>query len=170
VELQLEPTPTEGASMSLWTRLGEVLLRIGGERGTDQVPDELLGSVSRGVVAKLGALEQVMSTFGAQLALINENATSARAIEKRLESVATLASGTRSLLESELVRIDQSVNQMRGQITGGTRTRGRGRGSEHELGAALVQLLGSEERAVALLQELEQRGGSSAAPDSPIGG
>jgi len=156
--------------MGLLARVARLLLRVAGERDGDAVPDELLLSVNRGVVASIGALQQQLLGLAKQVALIDENATSARAIEKRLESVATLASGTRSLLETEVPRIDAAVNQLRGTLTGGTRSRGRGRGPELELGAALVEVLGSEERAVQLIQELATRNGSSATTDSPIGG
>jgi hypothetical protein len=156
--------------MGLLTRLAHVMLRIAGEREGDPVPDELLANVQRGVVAAIGALQQQLLALTKQVALVDENATSARSVEKRLESVSTLSSGTRSLLEDHVSRLDQAVNQLRGQVTGGSRTRGRGRGNEAELGAALVQLLGSEERAVQLLAELEQRGASSTPVDSPIGG
>jgi hypothetical protein len=156
--------------MSLWTRLGNLLLRIGGDVSTSDEPDELLVKVQRGVVASIGALQTQLIAFAKRLELIDENATAARSIESRLEKVATLGSGTRALLESEVPRLDAAINQLRGQITGGTRSSGRGRGREADLGAALVQLVGGEDRAVALLQELEQRGGSSAAADSPIGG
>ena len=156
--------------MGLLARLARLLLRVAGQSDGDLVPDELLLSVNRGVVASIGALQQQLLALAKQVALIDENATSARSIERRLEGVATLASGTRSLLESEVPRIDAAVNQLRGTITGGTRGRGGRRGNESELGAALVQLLGSEERAVQLLQELEQRGASSGSTDSPIGG
>lgn len=156
--------------MSLWTRIGHLLLRVGGEQSSSDEPDELLVKVQRGVVASIGALQTQLIAMAKRLELVDENATAARSIESRLEKLATLSSGTRSLLESEVPRLDAAINQMRGQLTGGTRSSGRGRGANAELGAALVQLLGSEERAVQLLQELEQRASSSGSVDSPIGG
>lgn len=138
-----------------------------------EVPDELLGTVQRGVVAAIGALGTQLSQLAAQLRAIDENATAARSMEVRLMKVDTLAHSTRSLLNDEVARIDAAVNQLRGSMTGALRGGRRDRSSE-ELGAALISSLGgSLERAQQLVQEVQRAAAGNGVahnPDASIGG
>lgn len=125
------------------------------------VPDELLGHVQRGVIAALGSLQQQINTLAEKVKLVDENATAARTMETRLARVDTLALSTRNLVEQELERVDQAVNQVRGLASGGTR--GGKRSHATEIGSALLELLGPE-RADQLIAELSNRNGQQELP------
>ena len=120
-----------------------------------EVPDPLLGNVQRGVIAALGALDQRLSSLAAQVALQDENATAARAIEQRLAKLDVHAHATRALLDDHAARIDQAVNHLRGQLTGGLRGGRRDRTAE-AIGAQIIESIGPD-AASQLAAEISQR-------------
>lgn len=120
-----------------------------------EIADPLLGNVSRGVIAALGALEQRITTLAQQVAVMDENATAARAIETRLARLDTHAHATRSLLDDQIARLDQAVNLLRGQLTGGLRGAKRDRTAE-QVGATIIEAIGPD-AAAQLASEISQR-------------
>ena len=118
-------------------------------------PDPLLGNVSRGLIAVVGALEQRIATLTTRLALVDENATAARAVEQRLAKLDTLVHGTRSLLDDQISRLDQAVSLLRGQLTGGLRGGKRDRHAE-SIGTQIVDAIGPD-AAAQLAAEISQR-------------
>lgn len=131
------------------------------------VEDELLGHVQRGVIAAIGSLQQQINTLATQMKVLDENATTARALEQRLGRLDTLATTTRGLLEQEVARIDAATNHLRGQVTGGSRG-GRGDRAAADIGRALVEVLGSQERAAQLIEELHQRQSQNGQGEIPL--
>jgi len=119
-------------------------------------PDELLGEVKQGVLAAIGHMRQQIHELAHAMQLQAESVSDARKIETRLHRVENMATHTRNLLESELARVDQQVNQLRGMNTGALRGGRRDRQAE-EIGAGLIAVLGAPERAQQLVMELQQR-------------
>jgi len=132
-------------------------------------PDELLGQVQQGVLASIGHMRQQIHELAHALNLHTESVSEARKIETRLHKVENLAVHTRNLLESELARVDQAVNQLRGTQTGALRGTRRDRIAE-EIGAGLIDVLGGEpQRAQQLVLELRQRAMNGGADVDPRG-
>jgi hypothetical protein len=140
-------------------------------------PDPLLGEVQAGVLAAISSLRQHCHELAHALNLQAESVSDARKLETRLHKVENMATHTRHLLEGEIARIDQSVNQLRGTQTGALRAR-RDRTAE-DIGVGLVNVLGGTERAQQLVFELQQRAvqngevdprGGTSSNDAAIGG
>ena len=152
--------------------------RLWPRRAPAEVSDPLLGNVARGVIAALGTLDQRLQTLTQQVALLDENSTAARAIETRLARLDTHAHSTRALLDDQVARIDQAINLLRGQMSGGLRGGRRDRQAE-TIGQEIVQALGPE-AAAQLAAEITQRAANgglelgamngAAGHDSAIGG
>lgn len=125
-------------------------------------PDPLLGEVKSGVIAAIGTLFSRLDTIGQQLKLLDESATSARAIELRLNKVEALATASRSLLEQEISRIDSAVVQVRGVATGGQRdTRSKRNREAEDVGEKFLASLQDPEKLQALIRELQSLSGAS---------
>lgn len=114
-------------------------------------PDPILGQVQQGVIAALAALGGRLTQLELFAKTIDEHATDARKLEKRLAGCETLSHSTRELLVDQIARVDQTIQQLRGTATGGMRGR---RSAATDIGEILISAVGSAEQAHQLALQL----------------